>query len=37
MKRTAKKRFIWIGVIIVLVAIVGVGVVKLKGNNKDGE
>ncbi|MBN1561373.1 hypothetical protein JW998_14055, partial [candidate division KSB1 bacterium] len=35
MKRKSKKRFIWIGAIIILIAIVGVAVVKSNGNKKD--
>jgi HlyD family secretion protein len=37
MKRTSKKRFMWIGVIVVLIAVVGVGIVMSKNNHKDEE
>ena len=37
MKRKSKKRFIWIGAIVIVVAVVGVGVVKSNGKNKDDE
>ena len=35
MKRKSKKRFIWIGVIIVVIAVIGVTVVKSNGNKKE--